>query len=78
MTDPYEAPRPRDYAVEQELESLREQERQGHATPKEQRRAEQLERQLRADEHGAELREQREEEREEDRNTDEDRARRHH
>ena len=47
MTDPYEPPRPRDYALEQELESLREQEREGHATPKEQRRAEQLERKLR-------------------------------
>jgi hypothetical protein len=77
MTDPYEPPRPRDHAVEQELESLREQEREGHATPKEQRRAEQLERRLQVDEHGAEVREQREEERE-DRHTAEDRARRHH
>jgi hypothetical protein len=77
MTDPYEPPRPRDHAVEQELESLREQEREGHATPKEQRRAEQLERRLHVDEHGAEVREQREEERE-DRHTAEDRARRHH
>jgi hypothetical protein len=77
MTDPYEPPRPRDHAVEQELESLREQEREGHATPKEQRRAEQLEHRLHADEHGAELREQREEERE-DRHTAEDRARRRH
>jgi hypothetical protein len=78
MTDPYEPPRPRDYALEQELESLREQEREGHATPKEQRRAEQLERKQRVDEHGAEVREQREEEREEDRHSEEDRARRHH
>lgn len=78
MTDPYEPPRPRDYALEQELKSLREQEREGHATPKEQRRAEQLERKLRGDEHGAEVREQREEEREEDRHSEEDRARRHH
>jgi hypothetical protein len=78
MTNPYEPPRPRDYALEQELESLREQEREGHATPKEQRRAEQLERKLRVDEHGAEVREQWEEEREEDRHSEEDRARRHH
>ena len=78
MTNPYEPPRPRDYALEQELESLREQEREGHATPKEQRRAEQLERKLRVDGHGAEVREQREEEREEDRHSEEDRARRHH
>jgi hypothetical protein len=78
MTDPYEPPRPRDYALEQELEALRKQEREGHATPKEQRRAEQLERRLRTDEHGAEVREQREEEREEDRHSEEDRARRHH
>jgi hypothetical protein len=27
MTDPYEPPRPRDHVLEQELESLREQER---------------------------------------------------
>ena len=47
MTDPYEPPRPRDYALQEELESLREQEREGHATPEEQRRAEQLERRLR-------------------------------
>ena len=67
MTDPYEPPRPRDYALEEELESLREQEREGHATPKEQRRAEQLERRLRADEHGAEVDERRERDREEDR-----------
>jgi hypothetical protein len=78
MTDPYEPPRPRDYALEQELESLRQQEREGHATPKEQRRAEELERRLRVDEHGAEVREQRETEREEDRHSEEDRARRHH
>ncbi len=77
MTDPYEPPRPRDDAVEEELQALREQEREGHATPKEQRRAEQLERRLRVDEHGAEVREQREEERE-DRHSAEDRARRRH
>jgi hypothetical protein len=77
MTDPYEPPRPRDHAVEQELESLREQEREGHATPKEQRRAEQLEHRLHVDEHGAEVREQREEEREDRRGAD-DRARRRH
>jgi hypothetical protein len=77
MTDPYEPPRPRDDAVEEELQALREQEREGHTTPKEQRRAEQLERRLRVDEHGAEVREQREEERE-DRHSAEDRARRRH
>jgi len=33
MTDPYDPPRPRDRAIEQELESLREQEREGHARP---------------------------------------------
>ena len=56
MPDPDEPPRPRDEALESELESLREQERQGHATPNEQRRAEQLERRLRVDEDDAELR----------------------
>ena len=75
MTDPYEPPRPRDYALEQELESLRKQEREGHATPKEQRRAEQLERRLRVDEHGAEVRERREQDREADREDEEERAR---
>ena len=40
MTDPDEPARPRDYALQQELESLRKQEREGHSTPEEQRRAE--------------------------------------
>jgi hypothetical protein len=75
MTDPYDPPRPRDYALEQELESLREQEREGHATPKEQRRAEQLERRLRVDEHGAEVRERRNRDREADQQDEEERAR---
>jgi len=75
MTDPYEPPRPRDYALQEELESLREQEREGHATPKEQRRAEQLERRLRVDEHGAEVRERRDRDREADRQDEEERAR---
>jgi hypothetical protein len=75
MTDPYEPPRPRDYALQEELESLREQEREGHATPEEQRRAEQLERRLRVDEHGAEVRERREQDREADRQEEEKRAR---
>jgi hypothetical protein len=75
MTDPYEPPRPRDDALQAELDSLREQERQGHATPGEQRRAEQLERRLRVDEHGAEVRERREEDREADRQDEEERAR---
>jgi hypothetical protein len=75
MTDPYEPPRPRDYALQEELDSLREQEREGHATPKEQRRAEQLERRLRVDEHGAEVRERREQDREADREDEEERAR---
>jgi hypothetical protein len=66
MTDPYDPPRPRDYALEQELESLREQEREGHATPKEQRRAEQLERRLHADQRGAEVRERKEDDRDDD------------
>jgi hypothetical protein len=66
MTDPYDPPRPRDYALEQELESLREQEREGHATPKELRRAEQLERRLHSDEHGAEVRERKENDRDDD------------
>jgi hypothetical protein len=64
MTDPYEPPRPRDYALQEELDSLHEQEREGHSTPKEQRRAEQLERRLHADEHEAEVRERREQEHE--------------
>jgi len=75
MTDPYDPPRPRDYALQEELDSLREQEREGHATPKEQRRAEQLERRLRVDEHGAEVRERREQDREADREDEEERAR---
>jgi hypothetical protein len=75
MTDPYEPPRPRDYALQEELESLRKQEREGHATPEEQRRAEQLERRLRVDEHGAEVRERREHDREADRQDEEKRRR---
>jgi hypothetical protein len=67
MTDPYDPPRPRDNALQEELESLHEQEREGHATPDEQRRAEQLERRLRVDEHGAEERERRSQDREADR-----------
>ena len=75
MSDPYDPPRPRDYALEEELESLRKQEREGHATPEEQRRAEQLERRLRVDEHGAELRERREQDREANRKDEEERKR---
>lgn len=66
MTDPYDQPRPRDYALEQELESLREQERQGHSTPSQQRRIEQLERRLHADQHAEQVRERRERDREGD------------
>jgi hypothetical protein len=66
MTEPNDPPRPRDDALLAELDSLREQEREGHSTPKEQRRAEQLERRLHADEHGAELRERREQDRDAD------------
>jgi hypothetical protein len=75
MTDSYEPPRPRDDALHDELESLRQQEREGHATPKEQRRAEQLERRLRVDEHGAEVRERRNQDREADQQDEEERAR---
>jgi hypothetical protein len=75
MTDQYEPPRPRDDALRDELESLRQQEREGHATPKEQRRAEQLERRLRVDEHGAEVRERRDQDREADQQDEEERAR---
>jgi hypothetical protein len=78
MSDPYDPPRPRDDALQAELDSLREQEHEGHATPKEQRRAEQLERRLRVDEHGAEVREHREENREADRQDEEERARHRH
>jgi hypothetical protein len=77
MTDPYEPPRPRDDALQEELDSLREQEREGHATPKEQRRAEQLERRLRVDEHGAEARD-RQEDREAGRRSEKKRAWRRH
>ena len=56
MTNP-NPPRPRDPAVERELASLREQEREGHETPKEQRRAEQLQRRLHSDDEQAEARE---------------------
>jgi hypothetical protein len=66
MTDPYEPPRPRDYALQEELDSLHEQEREGHATPKEQRRAEQLERRLHADQRGAQERERRGHDRDDD------------
>jgi hypothetical protein len=75
MSDPYDPPRPRDYAVEEELESLRQQEREGHSTPRQQRRIEQLERRLRVDEHGAEVTERRSEDREADRQDEEERAR---
>jgi hypothetical protein len=78
MSDPYDPPRPRDDALQEELESLREQEREGHATPKEQRRAEQLERRLRVDEHGAEVRERRDADREDERQDEEERARHRH
>ncbi len=78
MTDPDELPRPRDEALQKELDALREQEREGHSTPKEQRRAEQLERRLRVDEHGAEVAERREQDREADRQDEEERARHRH
>ena len=78
MTNPDEPARPRDYALQQELESLREQEREGHWTPEEQRRAEELERRLHVDEHGAEVRERREQDRAEDREDEEYRSRHRH
>jgi hypothetical protein len=78
MTNPDEPARPRDYALQQELESLREQERAGHSTPAEQRRAEELERRLHVDEHGAEVRERREQDRAEDREDEEYRSRHRH
>jgi hypothetical protein len=78
MTDPYEPPRPRDDSLQEELDALHEQEREGHSTPKEQRRAEQLERHLRVDEHGAEVRDRREQDREADRQDEEERARHRH
>jgi hypothetical protein len=63
MTSPDDQPRPRDYALERELESLRQQEKEGHATPKEQARREQLERRLHKDQDDAELAGQRQEDR---------------
>ena len=78
MTNPDEPARPRDYALHQELESLREQEREGHSTPGEQRRAEELERRLQVDEHGAEVRERRAQDRAEDREDEEYRSRHRH
>jgi hypothetical protein len=79
MTDPYEPPRPRDEALQEELDSLHEQEREGHATPKEQRRAEQLERRLHTDEHDEEVRERRQQDRETDRENEKaQRRQRHH
>ena len=63
MSDPDEQPRPRDDALESELESLHQQEEEGHGTPKEQRRAEQLERRLHTDEDDAELAGQRQQDR---------------
>jgi hypothetical protein len=77
MTDPYDPPRPRDYALQEELESLRKQEREGHQTPEEQRRAEELERRLRVDEHGAEVRERRDRDSEADRREEERKWHRH-
>ena len=78
MSDPYEPPRPRDDALESELESLHRQEEEGHATPSEQRRAEQLEHRLHVDEHGEEVRERRQEDREQDREDAEERHRQRH
>ena len=78
MTDPYEPARPRDYALQEELDSLHEQEREGHSTAKEQRRAEQLEHRLRVDERGAEKRERRDEDRAADREEEEERSRHRH
>jgi hypothetical protein len=78
MSDPYEPPRPRDDALESELESLRHQEEEGHATPKEQRRAEQLEHRLQVDEHGEEVRDRRQEDSELDREDEEERHRHRH
>ena len=78
MSDPYEPPRPRDDALESELESLHQQEEEGHATPKEQRRAEQLERRLQVDKHGEEVRDRRQEDRELDREDEEERHRHRH
>jgi hypothetical protein len=78
MTNPNEPARPRDYALQQELESLREQEREGHSTPEERRRAEELERRLRVDEHGAEVEERREQDRAEVREDEEYRSRHRH
>ena len=79
MTNPDEPARPRDYALQQELESLREHEREGHSTPEEQRRAEELERRLHVDEHGAEVRERREQDwASEDREDEEYRSRHRH
>ena len=54
MTNP---PRPRDPALEEELASLHEQQREGHKTPRQRRRAERLERRLHSDEERAEARE---------------------
>ena len=78
MSEPGEKPRPRDDALESELESLHQQEEEGHATPKEQRRAEQLERRLHTDEDDAELAERRQEDRELDREDSEYRHRHRH
>jgi len=52
--------------------------KRGHATPKEQRRAEQLEHRLRVDEHGEDVRERRQEDRELDRADTEERHRHRH
>ena len=78
MANPDEPSRARDDALRQELESLREQERAGHSTPGEQRRAEELERRLRVDEHGAEVRERRDQDRAEDHQDEEYRSRHRH
>jgi hypothetical protein len=62
MSDSRNEPRPRDHALESELESLHEQEREGHGTGKEHRRAEQLEHRIEVDQHGVAKREDEQEE----------------
>jgi hypothetical protein len=62
MNESGKEPRPRDHALEEELESLHEQEHEGHSTAKEHRRAEQLEHRLEVDEHGEAEREREQEE----------------
>ena len=79
MNESGNEPRPRDHALENELQSLHEQEQEGHGTGKEHRRAEQLEHRLQVDERGGAEREHEQDEKLAEQEDEEMRRRhRHH